>query len=56
MMLKIHMKMDCISHIGILVGETLKKFKEAIRLGISTLELDRIADEYVKNSAVFYHL
>lgn len=48
MIIKIHKKMDFISHKGKLVAETSEKLKEAIKLGISTLKLDRIADKYIR--------
>lgn len=40
-------EIELMRHAGKLVGETLAKLEEVIRPGITTAELDRIAEEYI---------
>jgi methionyl aminopeptidase len=41
-------EIEFMRHAGKVVGETLAKLEEVIRPGITTAELDRVAEEYIK--------
>ena len=41
---------------GKLVGETLLMLEEIIKPGITTAELDRLAEEFIKAQMLYHHL
>ena len=43
-------EIEYMRHAGKIVGETLLKLEEAIKPGITTAELDRIAEEYISKT------
>lgn len=47
--IKTQREIEFMRHTGEIVGNALKKIEESIKPGITTYELDRIADEYIKS-------
>jgi methionyl aminopeptidase len=48
--LKTDREIEYMRDAGKIVGQTLRELKKAIQPGVSTLELDRIADQYIRKS------